>query len=302
LLAPAALATALVATAAVGVIAGRPVAVVSAAGQAAIEARTVVPGKAPAPATARAAGWRMVAAVGPSDEDVTGRVSANSATDAWSIWTGTAFTAVERLNGARWSRVPLPAALAGYARSAVAFGGDSATDFWLFSSLSPTHVVRFADGKWSVAPIPSWVLQRPSGGAGRSVTAAVFGPDDVWLFGLDAAAYAAHYDGHGWAKVRLPAAPDQVTAVGPDDIWAQHANQAWHWNGAQWTAGPIPKAVRNPPDRLGDVTVAGPGSAGGRRSVHLESVAWIPGTHSAWGTATGRAGRGSYAMIMKYGT
>jgi hypothetical protein len=300
LLAPAALATALVATAAVGVIAGRPVAVVSTAGQAAIEARTVVAGKAPTPAT-RTPGWRVVAAVGPSNDGVTGRVSASSATEAWSVWTGTAFTAVERLDGARWSRVPLPAALTGYARSAVAFGGDSATDFWLFSSLSPTRVVRFADGKWTVAPIPSWVLQRPSGSGGPSVTAAVFAPDDVWVFGLDAAAYAAHYDGRGWAKVRLPAAPDAVTAVSPDDIWAQHANEAWHWNGAQWTAGPIPKTVRNPPDRLGDVTVAGPGGARVRRSVRLDSVAWIPGTHSAWGTGTGRAGERSYGVLMKYG-
>ena len=99
-LAPAALATALVATAAVGVIAGRPVAARPAASQAAIDARAVVAGKAQAPARRRRGlpGWRVVAAIGPYNEAVTGTVSAGSATDAWSVWTGTAFTAVERLD------------------------------------------------------------------------------------------------------------------------------------------------------------------------------------------------------------
>ena len=119
----------------------------------------------------------MVAAIGPYNEAVTGTVSAGSATDAWSVWTGTAFTAVERLTGTRWSRVPLPAALTAYARSAVAFGGDSATDFWLFSSRSPTRVLRFDGAKWTLQPIPAWVLQRQPGGGGPSVSAAVFAPE-----------------------------------------------------------------------------------------------------------------------------
>ncbi len=265
-LAPAALATALVATAAVGVIAGRPVATQPAASQAAIDAGAVVAGKAPgrrAPGatTARTPGWRVVAAIGPYNEAVTGSVSADSATDAWSVWTGTAFTAVEHLTGTRWSRVPLPAALTGYARSAVAFGGDSATDFWLFNSRSPTRVLRFDGAKWTLQPIPGWVLQRPSGGAGPSVSAAVFAPDNVWVFGLDADAYAAHYDGRGWAKMRLPAAPDAVSAVSPDDIWTLHGNVAWYWNGRKWTANKIPRAAGNPPQSFGNLSVTGPGSA-----------------------------------------
>ena len=32
-----------------------------------------------------------------------------------------------------------------------------------------------------------------------------------------------------------------------------------------------------------------------------ESLTWIPGTHSLWGTATGLAGKGSYGVIIKYG-
>ena len=381
-LAPAALATALVATAAVGVIAGRPVATRPAASQAAIDARAVVAGKAPAKApgatTARTPGWRVVAAIGPYNEAVTGSVSADSATDAWSVWTGTDFTAVEHLTGTRWSRVPLPAALTGYARSAVAFGGDSATDFWLFNSRSPTRVLRFDGAKWTLQPIPGWVLQRRSGGGGPSVSAAVFAPDDVWVFGLDADAYAAHYDGRGWAKMRLPAAPDAVSAVSPDDIWALHGNVAWYWNGEKWTANKIPNAAGNPPESFDHLSVTGPRSAWVWRTVlvpgspaevdqlhwngtswrragtrtpadlidsvvpdgsgglwatgvdinpggfnlfyHLtggrwkevsppsgiwdqqpESLSWIPGTRSVWGTATGLTDKGSYGVIIKYG-
>jgi hypothetical protein len=377
LVAPAVLAAALLATAAVGVIAGRPVPALSTANQAAIEAKAVLAGKAAAAKTAPTPGWRVVATIGPSDEDVAGTVSARSATDAWSVWTGTAFTAVERQVGTNWSRVPLPTRLTAYARSAVAFGGDSATDFWLFNSRSPTHVLRFADARWTLQPIPPWVLQR-QGGGGLSVSAAVFAPDDVWVFGLDAGAYAAHYDGHGWAKVRLPAAPDEVSAVSADDIWALHGNVAWYWDGEKWTASNIPQAAGDPPESFDNLSATGPSSAwvwrtvlvpgppteveqlhwngtswrragagtpaglidsvaadgsgglwatgvdvnpgGFNRFYHLtggrwhevrpprgiweqqpESLTWIPGTHSVLGTATGRTGKGSYGVIIRYG-
>jgi hypothetical protein len=297
-LAPAVLAAALLATAAAGVIAGRPVATLSAASQAAIDAGSVVAGKAAAAETAPTPGWRVVAAVGPYNKDVAGTVSAGSATDAWSVWTGTAFTAVERLEGDRWSQVPLPARLTAYARSAVAFGGDSATDFWLFNSRSATHVLRFAGARWTLQPIPSWVLQRPSRGGGLSVSAAVFAPDDVWVFGLDAAAYAAHYDGHGWAKVRLPAAPDEVSAVSPDDIWALHGNVAWHWNGEKWTANKVPKAAGDPPESFGKLRVTGPSSA------WVWRTALVPGSPAEvdqlhWnGTSWRRVGSGTPADLV----
>jgi hypothetical protein len=377
-LGPAALATALVATAAVGVMAGRPAAALSTASQAAIDARAVVAGKAVVATPAKAPGWRVVATVGPDDEAVTGTVSADSATGAWSVWTGTDFTAVERLKGTRWSRVPLPATLTAYARSAVAFGGDSATDFWLFNSRSATHVLRFAGARWTLQQIPSWVLQRQSGGGGLSVSAAVFGPDNVWVFGLRADAYAAHYDGRGWAMVRLPAVPDEVSAVSADDIWALHGNVAWNWNGENWTASRIPEAAGRAPESFDHLSAIGAGSAwvwrnvvvpgrptevdqlhwngtswrqagagapadvidsvvpdgsgglwatgvdlspgGFNRFYHLAGGRWkeasppsgirdqqpesltpIPGTHSVWGTATGRTSKGSYGVIIKYG-
>ena len=378
-LAPAALATALVATAAVGLIAGRPVTALPTASQAAIEAKAVVAGKAAPAKPAKSPGWRVVATIGPDNQAVTGTVSAGSAKDAWSVWTGTAFTAVERLVGTHWSRVPLPAALTAYARTAVAFGGDSATDFWLFDSHSPDRALRFSGARWTLQAIPSWVLQRQAGGAGRgAVSTAVFGPDNVWVFSLDAGAYAAHYNGRGWAKVRLPAAPDEVSAVSPDDIWALHGNVAFYWNGRSWASSKIPKVAGNPPESFDNLTATGPRSAWVWRTVlvpgpptevaqlhwngsswrqagtgtpadlidsvtpdgagglwatgvdinpggfhlfyHLvggrwhevnppagiwdqqpETLSWIPGTRSVWGTATGLTNKGSYGVIIKYG-
>ena len=32
-----------------------------------------------------------------------------------------------------------------------------------------------------------------------------------------------------------------------------------------------------------------------------ESLTWIPGTHSVWGTATGLTNKGNYGVIIKYG-
>jgi len=297
LLAPAVLAVALLATAAVGVIAGRPVAQLSTASQAAIEARTVLPAKASPPA-GPAPGWRVVAAIGPYNDAVTGKLSATSATGAWSVWTGTGFTAIERLVGSRWSRVPLPASLAGYARSAVAFGGDSPTDFWLFSSRSPTRALRFSGTRWTLQPIPAWVLPHPSGSKGVRVSASVFGPKNVWVFGLDDGAYAAHYDGSGWARVRLPAVPDEVSAVSPDDIWALHGNVAWYWNGARWAASRIPDAAGDPPASFSGLSAAGPSSAWVWRTVGSPGPAAKVATLHWDGSSWRRAAAGAPADVV----
>ena len=257
LIAPAVLASALVATAAVGVLAGgRPVTALSTANQAVIGGGPVM-----AKAVAKTAGWRAVTTVGPANENVSGTLAVNSAEDGWSVWTGSHYTAVERLVGSEWTRVPVPAKLAGYVRSAVAFDGDSASDFWLFDSDSANHALRFTDSKWTLQRIPAWVLPQRSGGGLGAVTTSVFGPDNVWVFGLGAGSYAAHYNGRAWAKVRLPTAPNEVSAVSPDDIWALHGDTAWYGNGKTWTATKIPKSAGNAPEDFGNLTVSGHDSA-----------------------------------------
>jgi hypothetical protein len=374
LIAPAILASALVATAAVGVLAGgRPVTALSSANQATAGGKAVI-----ARTVAKSSGWRVITTVGPDNEDVSGTLAANSAAGAWSVWTGTHYTAVQRLVGAEWTPVPIPPNLTGYVRTAVAFDGDSASDFWLFNSYRGNHALRFTGSKWTLQPIPAWVLPQRSGGHGRSaVTTSVFGPDNVWVFGLGAGPYAAHYNGRAWSKVRLPAAPDEVSAVSPDDIWALRGNTAWYGDGETWTATSIPTVAGDPPEGFGDLTatardsawvwrtVLAPGAepesdvlhwngaswravsgtpAEGIASVtpdgsgglwatgtdgvpgslnlfyHLtsgrwtevnpptgtwdqgpESLTWIPGTHSVWGTATGRTHKGVYSELIKYG-
>jgi hypothetical protein len=260
LLAPGILATAVLATAALSVTAGHSVTVVSAATITAIQNQTT------APATP---GWRVITAIGPYNQNVAGTLTANSAKDAWSVWTGTHFTAVERLTGTKWTRVPLPAELTAYARSAVAFGGDSASDFWLFSSHRTTEALRFTGTKWALAPIPAWVLRHRSGGGALTASTAVLGPGNVWVFSLGAGAYAAHYNGRSWAKVKLPATPDEVSTVSAGDIWALAGSAALHWNGRTWTTSKIPAAAGRPPESFGRLSASGPRSAWVLRTIAI---------------------------------
>jgi hypothetical protein len=301
LIAPAVLATALLGTATLGVMAGRPVAALTtansaattASNQAAINARAATAART----LAKKSGWRVIATVGPYNENVSGTLTAHSTKDAWSVWTGTHLTSVDRLVGTKWTRVPLPAKLTSYVRSAVAFDGDSATDFWLFDSYRTSAALRFTGGRWALQQIPAWVLQRPPVGGRSGVTATVFGPDNVWVFTLDTDAYAAHYNGRGWTKVRLPAVPDEVSVVSPDDIWALHGNVAWHWNGKTWTAIKIPKASGNPPEGFTNLTVTGPKSAWVWRTI----FAPIPPTEAAvlfWNGTSWRRVAGTPADII----
>jgi hypothetical protein len=252
LLAPGVLATAVLATAALSVAVGHQVPAVSAATVTAIHGNAT---------TAKAPGWRVITGIGSYNQNVSGTLTAGSAKDAWSVWTGTRFTAVERQTGTTWARVSLPAKLTAYARSAVAFGGDSATDFWLFSSYRTTAALRFTGTKWTLAPIPSWVLRHRSGGGGLSASTAVLGPNNVWVFSLGAGNYAAHYNGHAWAKVKLPGVPDDVSAVGANDIWALAGNVALHWNGTTWTTSKIPAAGGKPAESFANLAATGPKSA-----------------------------------------
>jgi hypothetical protein len=262
--APAVLATAVLATAALSLVAGHPVAAESAAATTSVE-------NAPSPAKtpAKTSGWRVVSAIGPYDESVSGTLTATSVRDAWSVWTGTHFTAVERLTGTTWTRVPVPAKFIAYVRSAVAFGGDSATDFWLFSSHRTTQALRFTGAKWTLAAIPAWVLRHQSGGGALTASTAVLGRDNLWVFSLGAGDDAAHYNGRSWSKVKLPGVPDDVSAVSADDIWALAGSVALHWNGRTWTTSKIPAAAGKPPEFFGNLTATGPKSAWVWRTIDI---------------------------------
>jgi hypothetical protein len=70
---------------------------------------------------------------------------------------------------------------------------------------------------------------------------AVFGPHDVLAFSLGTGAYAAHYNGTKWTRMRLPAVADDVRAVSRTDIWLQTASGIEHWNGRSWHKVKLPK-------------------------------------------------------------
>jgi hypothetical protein len=289
LLAPGILATAVLATAAISVAAGHTSAAVSSATVTAIADKTTTSTKVP--------GWRAVAWIGPYNQSVSGSLTASSAKAAWSVWTGARSTVVERLTATGWKRVPLPAEYTAYVRSAVAFGGNSATDFWLFSSHKTTQALRFTGARWTLAPIPSWVLRNRTGGGGLSASTAVLGPGNVWVFSLGAGDEAAHYNGRSWAEVKLPAAPNEVSAVGAGDIWALAGSTALHWDGRTWTTSKIPAAAGKPPESFGRLSASGPRSAWVLRTIA------IPGPRTDaqvlhWNGTTWRAVAGAPADVV----
>ncbi len=224
----------------------------------------------PAAAAASAAtpGWRVVKTIGPAKSTVYGLLTASSATDAWSIWTAQGLTAVEHWTGKAWQPVPLPAKLDGYVNSAVDRGfisASSAGNAWLFDGSG--RALRWTGAKWLVQALPSWVSS-PTG-------AAAFSPDDVWVFGTGD--YAARYNGRTWAKVKLPEPAADVSAAGPDDIWALGPSLgfAMHWNGKTWETVALPAPPPLPSGATlyySYMTAVGPQNAWLVRSISLSST------------------------------
>lgn len=191
---------------------------------------------------ATAPGWRVIKTFGPGPtSDLTGLLTAESATDAWLAWSGSAFTGVYHWTRGAWQGVALPTRLDGYVQNAVAIGASSASDVWLFSSYDATEALRWTGSTWRLQRIPPWVLRGSSGYL--TATSAVFGPANVWVFSLGAGAYAAHYNGRTWKKVTLPEVPLEVSAAAPGDIWALGPSTGYvmHWNGKKWATVRLPR-------------------------------------------------------------
>jgi hypothetical protein len=210
-----------------------------------------LPASASSASAAATPGWRVVSKLGPSESDWVTSLTAVSATDAWSTWSAAGNKDVEHWNGRSWQRVSVPANLASRVAGAP-IGASSASDVWVFGAVG--SVIRYNGGKWRVQTIPKWAVHSNLGGD-ISVTPAVFSPTNVWAFSLgwDAPTkpdhYAAHYNGHVWTKVEMPAVPYTVSVVSPTDIWAAGPSpqniSKWvlmHWNGKTWTTPPMPRA------------------------------------------------------------
>jgi hypothetical protein len=241
--------------------------------------------------------WRVIKTFGPDPaDDISGLLTAVSATDAWSAWSGSSFTTVQHWTGGAWNTVKLPARLDGYVQTAVSIGASSASDVWLFDSDRTTEALRWTGSRWLLQPLPSWVL-RPSSGT-LSVTSAVFGPKNVWVFSLGAGAYAAHYDGRTWSKVKLPEVPVDVSAAAPGDIWALGASIGYvmHWNGKKWATVRLPVlSLRHGASvAYSDMTAVGPDDAWLFRSISfagspIPQTAMMHWTGKAWLTVASPA-------------
>lgn len=102
---------------------------------------------------------------------------------------------------------------------------------------------------------------------------------DIWAVGERHAAsarqhsLAAHWDGSFWRLVSVPdVGPLQgLDVTGPEDAWAVGGHSLLHWNGAAWSATPLPRGDYGAVSATGpsDVWVAGvqPGPMIGKNSV-----------------------------------
>ncbi len=128
-------------------------------------------------------------------------------------------------NGRAWRRVALPgraASVLGGSVGLVYVAARSDRDAWVFSQTG--RYLRLRDGRWIPGRIP---LRRA-----ENVfldQAVVFGPSDVWVFGLrfagpasrlDLRPYAARFDGHDWVTVPVPGKGAlAVSAISGRDMW-----------------------------------------------------------------------------------
>ena len=174
---------------------------ITAAAAAASLAGFLAAGLVPAQAAA-APGWRVSQTIG-TRSAVTGpqpggdglpysSFAATSSHDAWSLWSTCQLSAcagkraeiLERWNGSTWSP-RRPAALEKLS-APVALGASSASDVWIIGSRTANNGDLHWNGHaWSRHPVPSWVVRNDQAGD-RVVSAAVFGPADMWVFSMAA--------------------------------------------------------------------------------------------------------------------
>lgn len=267
-------------------------------GFAAVAAVALAGGATDVAATA-SPGWRIVATVGTATTgELPGWFTASSAASAFSSWNCVHCSVstrdqnfVEQWDGSSWQPIALPVPL-NYPRSVVAFSASSASNLWSVASSGKLGI--WNGTSWAVTSLPSWVL-RASNSGDPFADASVFSPGNAWIFCVGALSQpdlAAQYRGGAWHKVSLPAAPVQVSAVAPNDIWAvgtlAGTSPTWvamHFNGSAWRTLALPAVTVPAGDSAGyQIMATGPDSVWLGRTVgsfsHTASVALLHWTGS----------------------
>jgi len=261
----------------------RMMALIAAAG---LSAGGMAAGGAAAAAAARAGagpGWRIVTTVGSASRgELPGsQVVATSASNAFIYWQCSdgsvatrSFNFIDHWNGRRWVHIALPVRL-NYPRYLSGIGASSAKDLWAVTSFGGLYV--WNGTSWKNRSIPSWVLTADRAGD-LVAKLSVFAPDNAWIFSSPTT--AAHYDRGAWHKVSLPATADAVTALAPDDIWAEGITSkslptqkpvwtAMHWDGSAWHTLAFPHLKLPASDSAGyQITATGPRDLWALRQVY----------------------------------
>jgi hypothetical protein len=192
-------------------------------------------------------------------------VSAKSARDAWVIGQTNSGPPVhfdvERWNGAEWQHIAVPPDLGTVRQNFfTAIGSSSLGNAWTFPTLfsgtrEQTYALHWDNGRWMTTKLPP--------GSAIADTA-VFSRGNAWAFGAirvagKLRAFDLRWRGRRWRQVSLPAAPFEVNAFAPDDMWAvgtsaatlakprdKQVTMAMHWNGRAWAAlrVPVPQLPR----------------------------------------------------------
>jgi hypothetical protein len=170
---------------------------------------------------------------------------------------GHGFPLIERWNGTKWRDVPNPLGLQqGLGGFAVA--ATSAKNVWVSLGSDVDQSIRerllqLRGHVWVRYTLPLGAFVGPM---------ANFGPHDAWFFGSYGAGpragrqYNLRYIGHSLRRFTTPVVADEVSAAGPNDIWASGAmpvrphsiktvSVAMHWNGRSWSIIRFPK-IRPP--------------------------------------------------------
>jgi hypothetical protein len=221
-------------------------------------------------AAARSKGWRIVSTVGAANHnELPGLFAATGRNTAFSSWRCVACSTsnraqdfIRRWNGRTWHpKIALPVPL-NYPRSIISLSASSASNLWAFTSNG--RAGTWNGHGWKVRSLPAWVL-RPGRVGEPFAQAAIFGPGNVWVFCIGAIkqpVLAGHFSNGRWRQVSLPGAPEEVSALAPDDIWvlgitkqsltaAKPVFAAMHWNGSSWRVLKLPAAKIPQGDSVG---------------------------------------------------